>query len=231
MADILLQGTPDWHRARLGYFSGSRIYDLLGKPKTKDAQFSQTALSYIYEVMGERLLSPDFVGNDAEFGEWLRITHRTSFEMDWGHEWEGPAKLDYIIKTKREITETESIKHKTIEWFSASPDGLVLDGFDIEGVVEVKCPQLKNLSKYFTEINDNETLKKVNPQYYYQVQAEYMVTGAQWADFIVYHPHTRPKIKCVRILPDIEAQELITEKVTLANQYIQEQISKLQDNG
>ena len=57
------QRTYDWHRARLGNWTGSEIYKLMGKGRSKSEKFSETAKSYIIKVLSERMLNADVVDN------------------------------------------------------------------------------------------------------------------------------------------------------------------------
>ena len=65
------QRTADWHRARLGHFTGSQIVKLMGTGRKKEDVFSATAISYIFQVASERLLSEKVVEDDEMF--WLVV--------------------------------------------------------------------------------------------------------------------------------------------------------------
>ena len=85
------------------------------------------------------------------------------------------------------------------EWIGVSPDGLTSDG-----LLEIKCPIRK------THLNYIE--KDVFPnQYKWQVQGQLYVTGLPYCDFMSYYPGMKPFI--IRVLPDQEMHEQITERL------------------
>lgn len=49
-----LQGSLEWHRARLGHWTGSAIGKLMVSGRKKDEVFGDTAKSYIFKVLAER---------------------------------------------------------------------------------------------------------------------------------------------------------------------------------
>lgn len=98
---------------------------------------------------------------------------------------------------------------------------------DVLGCIEIKCPTLSTYSQYVTEISDNESLKKVNPDYYYQCQNHMACTEAQFCDFITYCPFVENPIHIVRIERDEEAIGLIEERVEMAEKIIEENHKQL----
>ena len=56
---MINQGSPEWHRQRIGLFTSSKIADLMVKGKS--SEFGDTAMSYIYRVAAERTLSDEFL--------------------------------------------------------------------------------------------------------------------------------------------------------------------------
>jgi hypothetical protein len=128
--------------------------------------------------------------------------------------------------TGRDIQEVSSCKHDIIPNFASSPDGVYYELNFLKGCIEIKCPNVNTYIKYAVEINDNMSLKKVNPQYYYQCQSHMMCTGAVWCDFVIYCPWLSNPIKIIRITPDIEAVNLITDRVMAANEFIDNITSK-----
>lgn len=86
-----------------------------------------------------------------------------------------------------------------------------------KGVIEIKCPNLKTYLTYATSISDNETLKKVVPEYYWQCQAHMSCTSAEWCDFIVFCPFASRPMHIVRIERDEDAINQMLERVTLAH--------------
>ena len=52
------QHSVDWYKCRLGHFTGSQVGRLMKKGRGKDAEWSADALTYIKEVVAERLINP-----------------------------------------------------------------------------------------------------------------------------------------------------------------------------
>lgn len=220
------QRTLEWYRARLGYITGSQVGSLIKSGRAKDKVFSDTALTYLYQLAGERSLNPEIVKDDNMFTFYLEQTTSQSKAMRFGTEQEENARAMYVTITGREVKEVGLCHHPQIKYLASSPDGITADG-DVMGCVEIKCPTLSTYSKYVAEIHDNESLKKVNPDYYYQCQNHMACTEAQFCDFIVYCPFVENPIHIVRIKRDEEAIALIMERVELAEQIIEENYSQL----
>ena len=79
---------------------------------------------------------------------------------------------------------------------AASPDTIACDAQAGNGVVEVKCRfkcRIQSLSLAVDELPFLERcingfqLKKAHA-YYYQMQFQFLVTGFDWADFVVWTP-------------------------------------------
>ncbi len=220
------QRTLEWYRSRLGYVTGSQVGLLMKTSRAKDKEFSETALTYLYQLAGERTLNPEIVKNDDMFGYYIDQTTSQSTAMRFGTEQEENARNLYVEITSRDVTEVGLCKHPTITNLASSPDGMIKDG-DLLGCLEIKCPTLSTFSRYVAEIKDNETLKKVNPDYYYQCQNHMACTDAQFCDFVVYCPFVENPIYIVRITRDDDAIALIYERVAKAEIVIKENIIQL----
>lgn len=68
------QRTLDWYRARLGFITGSQVGSLMKSGRTKDKVFSDTALTYLYQLAGERSLNPEIVQDDNMFSFYIDTT-------------------------------------------------------------------------------------------------------------------------------------------------------------
>lgn len=160
MADML-QGTEEWHQARLGKVTASRVADVVAKTKTG---YSASRATYMGQLIVERLtgVPTDGFTNEA---------------MEWGTATEPDARAAYEFLTDAEVTEIAFVPHPSIAETGASPDGLVGD----EGLLEIKCP------KSHTHI---ETLRgqKVPAKYLTQMYWQMACTGRQWCDFVSYDP-------------------------------------------
>lgn len=226
------QRSIGWYRARIGCVTGSRCADLMGKGRGKDAEWSQTALTYLYELAGERMFDPDFLDDDDVLQDYIDSTAHVSKAMQWGIEQEDAAKnafLEaYFPDGQGEMAEVSSCKHDTIEWFAASPDGILLDRRTGEQcVMEVKCPTIAVYMKYRSGIKDAGTLKAVEPKYYWQVMAEMSCTGTGTAYFIAYNPWLTDTLHVVRIERDEDAIAALEDRVRRANAVIKGIIDNL----
>lgn len=213
------QRSLDWFRARLGCITGSQVGALMKAGRSKDKLFSDTALTYLYQLAGERSLNPEMVKDDEMFTFYLEQTTSQSKAMRFGTEQEENARNLYIKVTGRTIKEVGLCRHESISYLASSPDGIVYDD-DVMGCVEVKCPTLSTYSRYVAEVHDNESLKKVNPDYYYQCQNHMVCTGSLFCDFVVYCPFVEVPIHIVRIKRDEVTIKAILERVKLAEKII-----------
>ncbi len=223
------QRSLDWFRSRLGNITGSRVGDLMKSSRTAGEKFGDTAKAYLYQLAGERKMNPNIVEDDDMFSEYINQTSISSKAMRFGTETEGDARIVYMRITGHVVDEVSSCMHDYIPNFASSPDGVIYNTdntSDLAGCIEIKCPNVNTYVKYLVEITDNKSLKKVNPQYYYQCQSHMMCTGAKWCDFVIYCPWLEDPIHVVRITPDIEAVNLITDRVVEANEFIDNIISK-----
>lgn len=93
-------------------------------------------------------------------------------------------------------------------------------------VVEVKCPTPKKFMEYMNEIKDNDTLKSVNPIYFYQTQAEMSCTGLDKADFVVFCPFLKHNIHIVEITRDESVIAEFEKRITAANEIINQILNK-----
>ena len=211
------QRTLDWYRDRLGHFTGSKIGCLMRKEKS--GEFSNTALSYIYQVAAERNMNPKIINSDSLFGEYVNQNNYCTKSMQWGIDQEQSALNLYSKKIGRNVDKVGFIKHPVIPFFGSSPDGYYCG--DIErGCIEVKCPNQSTYTRYRNLIFDNQTLLDVNPDYYYQCMAHMMCTGAGWTDFVAYCPYQLKPIHIANITADIIVFEMIEERINAANALI-----------
>jgi putative phage-type endonuclease len=155
------QGTPEWHAARLGKVTASRIADVMAKTKTG---YGAGRANYMAELICERL-----TGASAE-----RFTNAA---MAWGTDMEPQARETYAFVNAVDVAQIGFVLHPTIDDAGASPDGLVGD----DGLVEIKCP---NTATHIETLLSG----KVPQKYADQMQWQMACTGRQWCDFVSYDP-------------------------------------------
>jgi hypothetical protein len=202
--DAEAERRAEWFALRRGKFTGSRFGDLIGTGRGKDAEFSQTGLTYIYQVAAERLGSYKF-----EFD---------SSATRWGkdHEVEAiQAYCDAGHANRDDIKTGEAAFTELCEYAACTPDGLV----GLDGTLEVKCPYTpEEHMRYLYE-------DRIPPKYQWQVLGHILVTGAQWCDFVSFDPRIDgPKRLFVkRAMRDRYEKELATlqERIDMAEAEVQ----------
>lgn len=208
------QHTAGWYKARLGHFTGSQVGRLMKRGRGKDAEWSADALTYIKEIVAERLINPVVLDIPDLFDQYLDFTVATSKMMAWGNEHEKDALGAYVSLKGRKVTSCGSLPHAEVAAFWDSPDGILLDA---DGVVEVKCPAPKTHAEYLLQVYDGESLRKVNEVYYWQVMSHMAVTGASFNDWMSYCPFLKPSLHVATIERDEDAIGQMLERITAAD--------------
>ena len=158
---MIVQGSPEWHAARLGKVTASRVCDVIARTKTG---YGASRANYMAELVAERL-----TGSPAE--------RFVSDAMRWGTEREPEARRLYEFRVEAEVAEVGFVDHPLIAWSGASPDGLIAD----DGLVEIKCP---NTATHL----DTLLGQTVPDKYVVQMQWQMACTGRGWCDFVSYDP-------------------------------------------
>ena len=155
------QRTPEWFSNRLGHLTASRIKDALDL--TAKGLEGAKRKQYRLELVSERL-----TGLPTDFFE--------TAAMRFGTENEPFARSAYEAHKGAFVEEVGFIKHPTIEWSGASPDGLIHDG-----LIEIKCP---NTTTHVNWLIDGCVPEQHKPQMLWQMAC----TGRGWCDFVSYDP-------------------------------------------
>jgi len=152
------QGTDAWFAQRLGRFTASEVYKLMGIKS-----LGETGKNYAFDKAVEEL-----------FGE----TEETYMSIDM----ERGKMLEPLAFAKfQELKDPEFLKVETCGFFNfgesagASPDGLVGE----DAILEIKCPKP---STFFKLVATNE----IKDQYLYQMQLQMMATNRNKAHFFNY---------------------------------------------
>lgn len=217
------QNTNEWYKVRLGHFTGSQVGRLMKKGRGKDAEWSADAITYIKEVVAERLLNPATIEIEDYFEEYLDLTIASSKVMAWGHDNEEKALNTYSTLTKQKVTRCGSLPHPTLDCFWDSPDGLLLEA---DGVVEVKCPLPKTHALYLMNAKTPDELLALKPEYYWQCLAHMAVSGAEFCDWMSYCPFLKPSLHVVTIPRVEDTIHEMLERIVLAEDLAQELIIK-----
>lgn len=158
---MIVQGSPEWHAARCGKATASRIADAIARTKTG---WGASRENYKAELVAERL-----TGVQAE--------GFTNAAMQWGSETEPAARAAYSFRQDVDVFEVGFVDHPQIAMSGASPDGLIGE----DGLLELKCPQ--PATHIATLLGQS-----VPAKYLTQMQWQMACTGRKWCDFASYDP-------------------------------------------
>lgn len=161
MTEELIQGSPEWHAARVGKVTASRVADVIAKTKSG---WGVGRRNYMAELVAERL-----TGTPA--------SSFTNAAMQWGTDTEPQARAAYEFFRDASVVQVGLVDHPAIQMCAASPDGLVND----DGLIEIKCPNTA------THI-DTLLSEKIPDKYIVQMQWQLACTERQWCDFVSFDP-------------------------------------------
>lgn len=189
----MIQGTEEWHLARLGKVTASGIADVMAKGR--DGKPSATRANYEARLVAERLS-----GRPTETFQSAAMLH--------GTETEGQARACYTLETGNPVEQVGFINHPELEMAGASPDGLVGD----DGLVEIKCP---NTATHIQTILTG----KIPGDYMKQMQFQMACTGRQWCDFVSFDPRMPDdmQLHIIRVPAD---QVMIAEIETAVREFL-----------
>jgi len=192
----LIQGSPEWHAARIGKITGSRFKDVLSK---KDGV---TRAKYMRELLLERKTGMSVGGyfdKNMANGQNVEPQARAYYEKVTGTKVEQVGFIDHPLEQYR-------------GYVGVSPDGLIGD----KGGLEIKCPTAKVHLEYIA--------KNVMPsQYVAQVQGNMWVTiGREWWDFESFCPEVKAEpYWCIRVPRD---EAYIKKLAAAVDVFIQEMV-------
>lgn len=185
------QGSSDWHAARCGKATGSRIADIVRKTKSG---ISASRNTYLGELVAERL---------SGFQDSSGFTTKA---MDRGKEIEPKAREYYAFMHNVEVRQVGLVIHPRLPMAAASPDSIVGDA----GLIEIKCP---NTSTHIATLLGSPP----DPDYITQMQWGLACTGLPWCDFISFDDRlpTHMQYHCTRIHRDsariLELERAVSE--------------------
>ena len=196
-----VQGSEEWHQARLGKITASRVHDILpGRNGYKAAR-----KNYMTQLICDILT-----------GQVWQVDEQESYhskEMDYGSEAEYLARLEYEKRTGEFVTEVGFVIHEKYNYMGTSPDGLVL--LSKKGI-EIKCPNTAQHIGIIVQDVDSETESKIKPCYYTQIQFNMMCTGFRKWDFVSFDNRRLSKGLQLFIKPiiiDMEYCQMIEKEV------------------
>ena len=198
------QRTEEWHQARLGKVTASRIADVMAKTK---AGYGASRANYMAELIVERL-----TGRPGDSFQ--------SPAMTWGTNTEPLARAAYEAHKGVLVEEVGFVPHPTISMAGASPDGLV----DMDGLVEIKCPN--TATHIETLMTGNVPLK-----YIFQMHWQMICTGREWCDFVSFDPRMPEGMQLfvARYMHSTDTASDLTKEVTAFLKELDEKVSALKE--
>jgi|SRR5680860_75195 len=197
------QRSEEWYAARLGKVTASRVSDVMAKIKTGEAAARK---NYRMELLCERLTSrqaDNFVSGPMQRGIDLEPMARGMYEG-----------INGVL-----VIETGFVDHPDIDWFGASPDGLVVD----DGLMEIKCPNTATHIEFIrTGIIDHK--------YQLQMLVQMMCTGRKWCDFVSFDDRLPEQLqyRCARVHRDFKKEiDVITEVKAFLNDLAEIEVEML----
>lgn len=158
---MIEQRTDEWHQARCGKATASRIADAIATTKSG---WGASRANYAAELVAERLSGVQSEGFSSP-------------AMRHGTEAEPQARAAYCFRQDVDVSEVSFVDHPRIAMSGASPDGLIGE----DGLLELKCP---NTSTHIATLLG----QSVPAKYITQIQWQLACTGRQWCDFASYDP-------------------------------------------
>lgn len=163
------QNTPEWHQARAGRCTGSRIADVTAKTKTG---VSAVRATYLGELVAERLAG--FQSGDGY----------KSPAMKWGSDNEELACATYGFMYDCEPKKIGFVLHPKWDDAGASPDRLINN----DGLIQVKCP---NSITHITSLRGGA----IDGKYLKQMQWEMLCAERSYCDFVSFDPRFPPEMQ------------------------------------
>lgn len=184
----LIQGSEEWHAARCGLLTASEV-DRILTPKLKIADNAKTR-AHLWELAAQRIsnyVEPQYISDTMLRGHEDEILARALYS----EKYEPAEEVGFVTNDKWGFT------------LGASPDGLV----GSEGMIECKsrCQkyQVQTIVEEFTGV------ARIPEEYWLQVQAQLLVTGRKWCDFVSYSGGLPMAV--VRVERDERTQDAIIE--------------------
>lgn len=162
-----LAGTPNWFAARRGLLTASRMNDALAV--LKNGKPSESRRKLMFELLAERMTG-------------AAVDHYVTPAMQWGIDNQADAISAYEAETGELVGPEVFVLHPEIDWFGATPDGLV----GADGLLEVKCP---TTPKHLAWIVAGE----VPDEHRLQMLTQIACTRRQWVDFVSFDPRVKGK--------------------------------------
>ncbi|WP_406022288.1 lambda exonuclease family protein, partial [Succinivibrio sp.] len=144
-----LQRNEDWFKQRIGHLTASMAGNVIRYQKGEIV--AQTPAKV--DGLTMRILSEQLTGLQTED----HFTADARRRMEWGTEQEENALSAYELATGHTVLLSGFVKHESIQYLGASPDGLVSS----DGLIEIKCP---DTTTHLSRILADEVPEEIKPQ-------------------------------------------------------------------
>ena len=197
------QRSAEWHQARLGKVTASKVADVVARTRTG---YAASRANYMAQLVCERLTGKPTEGF-------------SNAAMEWGVEQEAAARDAYSARVGELVTEVGFIDHPAIKMAGASPDGIVG-----AGIVEIKAPSTATHIEYLFE-------REPPQKYFYQMQWQMACTGADWCDWVSYDPRMPENLQLlvVRIPRDTDCIQMLEKEVSEFLAELDVKVAKLKE--
>src|SRR5262245_49850894 len=162
------QGTPEWHKLRLGIPTASEFATIMAKGR--NGGVSEGRKTYLHKLAGERITCEP-------------MENYTNLHMDRGKIMEREAREHYCLVTDEQVEHVGFIRNGDV---GGSPDALI----GKKGMLEIKTALPHLLIK---ALIDDEAPS----QHMAQIQGNLWIAERNWCDLIIYWPRVPALIKRV----------------------------------
>jgi hypothetical protein len=200
-------------KSRIGLFTSSKIFKLMTVAKDKKS-FGAPALSYIESKRREKRLKASI---DLE---------TTARPLSWGKAMEGYLQ-DTHLGIEYELLSSETDVHES-GMFAGTKDFIKGDT-----VGDIKCPMTRDSLCDLVAIIENGTtegFKIRNPEYYYQIVSNSILTNKEYGELIVFMPYASEIPAIIEYIELIDDFQLQRDIQWVAHEAL-ERIPHLPDNS
>lgn len=178
----LIQGSDDWHRARLGLLTASE-FKLILTPTLKISN-NDKLRAHVWEIAAQRItdyVEPSYIGDDMLRGMDDEILARELYAKHYAP----VEEVGFVTNDEWGFT------------LGCSPDGLVGE----DGGIEAKSRRQKFQIQTIVE---NYRAGGIPDDFILQVQGEMLVCKRKWWDFISYSGGLHMAVIRVHAMPEIQ---------------------------
>lgn len=200
---------PEWLDVRAGKFTASTAAEFLADSRSKDDPLGDSAKTLCHRVMAEQT---GWRQEQNPYMEFARVRRGLLFE--------NIARKLAEKKIGKEIIECGFVEGGPL--FGCSPDGLIMDGENIQAVVEIKCPEPMAFYK--------QLMNCAKKEYVAQMNFAMWICNCPRAYFVLYCPEVSDKVYVLKYTRGIAFQKKLEARACAIADYIG-QIQKQLESG